>query len=174
MSVDANLVHRFAEVGEVTLHYVTAGEGPPMVLLHRWPQTWWEWRRVIPVLAQRYTVVAPDLRGLDVVIPGCGGDFSQGKRRWHHQFHITPDLPEALTAGREDVYLSWFYRTFAYRPDAISTTPTSPSTCAPTASPARCGPASPTTAPSPRMPPTIRRRSPGSSCRCRCSPSAAR
>ncbi|MBG03468.1 MAG: alpha/beta hydrolase [Rhodospirillaceae bacterium] len=56
---------------------------------------------------------------IDVPIPGCGGDFSQGGRRWHHQFHMTLDLPEALTAGREDVYLSWFYRTFAYRPDAI-------------------------------------------------------
>ena len=56
---------------------------------------------------------------IDVPIPGCGGDFSQGGRRWHHQFHMTLDLPEALTAGREDV-LSWFYRTFAYRPDAIN------------------------------------------------------
>ena len=56
---------------------------------------------------------------LDVVIPGSGGDFSEGGRRWHHQFHMTPDLPEALTQGREDIYLAWFYRTFAYRPDAI-------------------------------------------------------
>ncbi|MGB0437121.1 MAG: hypothetical protein ACPGIJ_09155, partial [Mycobacterium sp.] len=37
---------------------------------------------------------------LDVVIPGAGGDFSQGGRRWHHAFHSTPDLPEALIAGR--------------------------------------------------------------------------
>src|SRR4029078_6688788 len=56
---------------------------------------------------------------LDVVIPGSGGDFSEGGARWHHQFHMTPDLPEALVQGREDVYLAWFYRTFAYRPDAI-------------------------------------------------------
>jgi pimeloyl-ACP methyl ester carboxylesterase len=56
---------------------------------------------------------------LDVVIPGSGGDFSEGGRRWHHQFHMTPDLPEVLTQGREDAYLAWFYRTFAYRPDAI-------------------------------------------------------
>lgn len=32
---------------------------------------------------------------------------------------MTLDLPEALTAGREDIYLAWFYRTFAFRPDAI-------------------------------------------------------
>jgi pimeloyl-ACP methyl ester carboxylesterase len=54
------------------------------------------------------------------VIPGCGGDFSEGGRRWHHQFHITPDLPEELIYGREKVYLSWFYRTFAYKPDSIT------------------------------------------------------
>ena len=56
---------------------------------------------------------------VDVTVPGCGGDFSEGGRRWHHQFHMTPDLPEALTQGREEIYLAWFYRTFAYKPDAI-------------------------------------------------------
>ena len=175
------LSHHFAQLDDVTLHYVTGGRGPVVVLLHGWPQTWYEWRHVIPALAERYTVIAPDLRGLgdssrpltgydkktvandiwrlvngklghqqfylvghdwggptayalavehpaailrlailDVVIPGDGGDFSQGGRRWHHQFHLTADLPEALTAGRERLYLSWFYRTFGHRPDAIS------------------------------------------------------
>ena len=57
---------------------------------------------------------------LDVVIPGDGAEsFSQGGRRWHHAFHQTLDLPEALTQGRERIYLTWFYRTFGYRPDAI-------------------------------------------------------
>ena len=172
--------HAYAELGEVTLHYVIAGSGVPVVLLHGWPQTWYEWRYVIGPLAERYTVIAPDLRGLgdstrplegydkktlaqdvwrlvgeilghrrfflvghdwggpvayalaaahpeavirlailDVVIPGDGGDFSQGGRRWHHAFHLTPELPEALTSGRERIYLSWFYRTFGARPDAI-------------------------------------------------------
>ncbi len=57
---------------------------------------------------------------IDVVVPGDGGDFSQGGRRWHHQFHMTPDLPEALVEGRERLYLRWFYDTFAYKPGAIS------------------------------------------------------
>ena len=64
MSVTANITHQFADLGDVLIHYVTAGQGPPVVLLHGWPQTWWEWRHVIPALAQRYTVIAPDLRGL--------------------------------------------------------------------------------------------------------------
>jgi pimeloyl-ACP methyl ester carboxylesterase len=46
------------------MHYATAGSGYPLVLLHGWPQSWYEWRKVIPALAEEYTVIAPDLRGL--------------------------------------------------------------------------------------------------------------
>ncbi len=46
------------------IHVVTAGTGFPLVLLHGWPVTWYHWRKIIPRLAQRYTVIAPDLRGL--------------------------------------------------------------------------------------------------------------
>jgi pimeloyl-ACP methyl ester carboxylesterase len=46
------------------MHYVTAGEGYPVVLLHGWPQTWFEWRHIIDQLAPHYRVIAPDLRGL--------------------------------------------------------------------------------------------------------------
>ena len=46
------------------LHYVIAGQGEPVVLLHGWPQTWYEWRKIIPALAARYTVIAPDMRGI--------------------------------------------------------------------------------------------------------------
>ncbi len=176
-----NVTHHFADVGEVLVHYVTAGEGEPLVLLHGWPQTWYEWRHVIPALAERFQVIAPDLRGigdstrpaggydkltvaedvfrlvhdhlglericlaghdwggpvafayaaahrqavrrlalLDVTVPGDGAEtLSQGGRRWHHGFHRTLDLPEALVQGRERIYLGWFYRTFSYRPDAV-------------------------------------------------------
>ena len=40
-------------------------------------------------------------------------------RRWHHAFHLTPDLPEALVTGREHAYLGWFYREFSGRRGAI-------------------------------------------------------
>lgn len=56
--------HETGYVNDVELHYVRAGEGPPLFLLHGWPQTWYEWRHVIPALAEEYTVVAPDLRGM--------------------------------------------------------------------------------------------------------------
>jgi len=68
--------HHYAQVGDSRIHFVTAGEGPPLVLLHGWPQTWYAWRKVIPTLAQRYRVIAPDLRGLgDSSRPGAGFDM---------------------------------------------------------------------------------------------------
>jgi pimeloyl-ACP methyl ester carboxylesterase len=176
--------HHHADLGEVRMHYVAAGAGDPVVLLHGWPQTWYCWRKIIPRLAPHHLVIAPDLRGLgdssgpdtgydkrtlaedvrrlvqdelglrrfhlvghdwggvtayslaahrpdavatltviDVTIPtaaSTGTDISQGGRRWHHAFHRTPDLPEALVAGREEIYLGWFYRTFGHRPDALT------------------------------------------------------
>jgi pimeloyl-ACP methyl ester carboxylesterase len=178
----APLEHHTARFDDVMLHYVIAGKGDPVVLLHGWPQTWYEWRKIIPALSERYTVIAPDMRGLgdssrplagydkrtiaadiyklvrslgferiflvghdwggpvayayacahpadvrklvvlDVGIPGAGLETALGFRRggiWHIQFHNVRDLPEALIAGRERVYLSWFYRT-AYNQTAIT------------------------------------------------------
>ena len=48
----------------VRLHVAEAGDGPPLVLLHGWPQHWWAWRRVLPALAEERRVLCPDLRGL--------------------------------------------------------------------------------------------------------------
>lgn len=57
--------HAMVAANGVTLHYVTVGEAdaPPLVLLHGFPQSWLMWRAVLPVLAERYRVVAVDLRG---------------------------------------------------------------------------------------------------------------
>ncbi|GIR53653.1 MAG: hypothetical protein CM15mP62_11240 [Rhodospirillaceae bacterium] len=52
MNNNLDLIHEFADLGDVILHYVLSGKGPPVVLLHGWPQTWWEWRHIIPVLAK--------------------------------------------------------------------------------------------------------------------------
>jgi pimeloyl-ACP methyl ester carboxylesterase len=59
----AGVSHRTVDLGDVRIHVAEAGEGPPLVLLHGWPQHWWAWRRLIPRLAERYRVLAPDLRG---------------------------------------------------------------------------------------------------------------
>jgi pimeloyl-ACP methyl ester carboxylesterase len=173
----------YADLGGLIAHYLTAGatDGPPVVLLHGIPQTSYEWRHVMPRLAQRYFVIAPDLRGLgdssrpaggfdkktiagdiwalvhdhlgqrrffvaghdwggpvafslgaqhpeavrrlailDVVIPGDGGDFSQGGRRWHHALFQTLDLPEALFADRAELLLTWFFDTYGYLPNSVT------------------------------------------------------
>jgi pimeloyl-ACP methyl ester carboxylesterase len=55
--------HKMLRAGDVKIHAVVGGDGPPLVLLHGFPQTWWEWHRIMPVLAERHTVVALDLRG---------------------------------------------------------------------------------------------------------------
>src|SRR6476469_6405880 len=54
---------RYAEVNGVRLHYLTAGEGKPVVLLHGFAQTSHMWRPLISQLAEKHTVIAPDLRG---------------------------------------------------------------------------------------------------------------
>ena len=45
------------------MHLAAAGKGEPVLLLHGFPQHWWEWREVIPRLAEHYRVICPDLRG---------------------------------------------------------------------------------------------------------------
>ncbi|MFJ8489884.1 alpha/beta fold hydrolase [Streptomyces sp. NPDC094038] len=54
--------HR-TQVGTVGLNYVIGGHGPTLVLLHGYPQTWYEWRHIMPALAEHYTVITPDLPG---------------------------------------------------------------------------------------------------------------
>jgi len=176
--------HAYARLTNVVMHYAACGapDADPIVLLHGWPQTWREWRHVMPRLVQAgLRVIAPDLRGLgdtsrpldgydsasvaadvaelvldhlgyerfhlvghdwggptafalaaahpqavrtlaivDATVPGIGLDFSQGGKRWHHAFHMTPDLPEELVRGRERMYLSWFYSEFSWRTGAIA------------------------------------------------------
>ncbi len=55
--------HHYIHVNNLRMHYVTAGEGPLMVMLHGFPEFWYSWRHQIPVMAQRFQVVAPDMRG---------------------------------------------------------------------------------------------------------------
>ena len=69
--------HHKTTVNGIQLHYVIGGEkGDPIVLLHGWPQTWYEWRHIIPqLIANNYTVIAPDMRGLgDSERPQTGYD----------------------------------------------------------------------------------------------------
>ncbi|MFY1672285.1 alpha/beta fold hydrolase [Plantactinospora sp. WMMB334] len=55
---------RFADVNGTRLHYVIGGEGDPLVLLPGWPRTWYQFHKIMPRLAERYQVIAVDLRGM--------------------------------------------------------------------------------------------------------------
>jgi len=166
----------------VRIHYRRMGQGPGMVLLHGFPQTGHMWRKVLPALAERFTVVAPDLRGYGDSDRPVGGydkrrmaadiaevihalglapvvlvghdrgarvghrfaldhpslltrlvlldiaptydiferlDQRSVRRVWHWLFHLVPDLPEALTAGREEIYLRYLFKAWIFNPAAI-------------------------------------------------------
>jgi len=55
---------RYVDTGDLRQHVVTGGEGPPLLLVHGWPQTWYAWRLVMPDLARDFQVIAPDQRGI--------------------------------------------------------------------------------------------------------------
>ena len=61
---DKGLAFGTARVHGAVLHFAKAGRGPALILLHGFPQDWSEWRPIVARLARRYTVIAPDLRGI--------------------------------------------------------------------------------------------------------------
>ncbi|MEA2367236.1 MAG: hypothetical protein QOI32_2748 [Thermoleophilaceae bacterium] len=73
--------HEFVNAGGLRTHVALAGEGPPVLLLHGWPQHWYAWRGVIPRVAPHARVIAPDLRGFGWTdVPRDGYDKQQLKR----------------------------------------------------------------------------------------------
>jgi pimeloyl-ACP methyl ester carboxylesterase len=63
----AGITDAYAQVNGIRLHYVEAGEGPLVILLHGFPEFWYSWRHQIPALAQAgFHVVAPDMRGYNL------------------------------------------------------------------------------------------------------------
>jgi pimeloyl-ACP methyl ester carboxylesterase len=93
--------HRLTADG-IDLHFVTAGEGPPLVLVHGFPQTWYQWRRVIERLADRFTIIAPDLRGLGAT-PGPPAPYDKQSLAGDiHAIvrHVSGDVP-ALVVGHD-------------------------------------------------------------------------
>jgi pimeloyl-ACP methyl ester carboxylesterase len=81
---DKNIVSRTADIDGVKLHYLTAGHGPTVILLHGYAETSRMWRPIIPVLAEKFTVIAPDLPGIgDSGIPADTIDMKTSASRIH-------------------------------------------------------------------------------------------
>ncbi|MBZ5643586.1 MAG: alpha/beta hydrolase [Acidobacteriia bacterium] len=75
---------RDAQVEGVKIHYLTAGRGPAVILLHGYTQTSRMWRPLIPLLAKKFLVIAPDLPGIgDSDIPANGLDMKTSATRIH-------------------------------------------------------------------------------------------
>ena len=91
------IASRFSEVDELKLHYLTAGHGPTLILLHGYAETSLMWKPIIPVLAERFTVIAPDLPGIgDSGIPADGLDMKSAAIRIH-------DLAKSLGVQKAEV-----------------------------------------------------------------------
>jgi pimeloyl-ACP methyl ester carboxylesterase len=76
MTNKLDVTHEKWEVNGIRLHVALAGDGPPMVLLHGFPELWYSWRKVIPPLSDKYRLVMPDLRGYgESDIPKTGFDL---------------------------------------------------------------------------------------------------
>jgi haloacetate dehalogenase len=178
-----HIQHFTTRANGIRQHYIDAGSGPVVVLLHGFPETSFAWRHQIPVLARGFRVIAPDLRGYgETDKPASGYDkrtmahdlrallknlgiskialvghdrgarvatrFAKdhpqlvdrlvvmdnvptrivarsmnaqiAKAYWFFLFHLVPDLPEALIAGREDVWLRHFFSDWCFNPHTIT------------------------------------------------------
>ncbi len=96
-AVDQAIASPTAEIDGVQLHYLTAGHGPSLILLHGYAETSRMWKPIIPLLAQRFTVIAPDLPGIgDSDIPAGGLDMKSAAIRIH-------DLAKSLGVQHAEV-----------------------------------------------------------------------
>src|ERR1700688_1613316 len=63
-ALGSGFVSDTAQVNGTTLHYVHGGAGPAIILLHGFPEDWYAYHRIMPLLAKQFTVLAVDLRGI--------------------------------------------------------------------------------------------------------------
>src|SRR5215475_3998792 len=124
---------RYVDTGQLRLHAVTGGDGPPLLLVHGWPQTWYAWRMLMPVLARDFSVVAVDQRGIglsdkpqdgydtatlaadrvavsEAPLPGISPSPPLflppllNERLWRLAFCQLSKVNEQLVTGREDIF----------------------------------------------------------------------
>jgi pimeloyl-ACP methyl ester carboxylesterase len=96
-ALDETIASRTAEIDGAKLYYMTAGHGTPLILLHGYAETSLMWKPIIPLLAARFTVIAPDLPGIgDSGIPADGLDMKSAAIRIH-------DLAKSLGVQKAEV-----------------------------------------------------------------------
>src|SRR5437764_1387517 len=106
------------EIDGSKLHYLTAGQGPPLILLHGYAETSSMWLSLLPVFAERFMVVAPDLPGIgDSDIPASGLDMQTAASRIH-QLALSIGIEKASVVGH-DIGLMVAYAYAAQFPDEV-------------------------------------------------------
>jgi pimeloyl-ACP methyl ester carboxylesterase len=96
----SELEHHTVDVGGTRIHYVTCGSGPAVLLLHGWPQTWYEWRRVADALPD-FTVVMPDLRGFGYSAKPVAGYDAATMAADIHGLVSTLELDDVTVVGHD-------------------------------------------------------------------------
>jgi pimeloyl-ACP methyl ester carboxylesterase len=109
---------RTAEIDRTKLHYLTAGGGPPLLLLHGYAETSSMWKALLPAVAERFMVVAPDLPGIgDSDIPADGLDMQSAAIRIHALARLL-GIEKARVVGH-DIGLMVAYAYAAQFPDEV-------------------------------------------------------
>ena len=118
--VPAGFTEQRTRVGDVTINHVRGGSGPTLVLLHGYPQCWRMWRHLLPVLAESFEVVAPDLRGFgDSDAPTDGYDKKSVAADLHGLL-TGLGLTEDIRLVGHDVGTMVAYAYAAAHPDRVS------------------------------------------------------
>jgi pimeloyl-ACP methyl ester carboxylesterase len=90
-----------ATVNGITLHYVRGGKGPVVILIHGFPQDWFEYRAIMPRLAKRFTVIAVDLRGIGESTATAGGYDAANMAEDIHQLVSQAKLERVFIVGHD-------------------------------------------------------------------------
>jgi pimeloyl-ACP methyl ester carboxylesterase len=118
--VPADFTETTALANGITINYVRGGVGPTLVLLHGYPQTWYMWRKVLPALAEHFTVIAPDLRGSggsDAPTDGYGKSILAEDV---HQLLVGLDLADEVSVVGHDIGTMVAYAYAAAHRDSTS------------------------------------------------------
>jgi pimeloyl-ACP methyl ester carboxylesterase len=110
--------HHTADIGGTRIHYVTIGSGPAVLLLHGWPQTWYEWRHVAASLTG-HTVVMPDLRGFGYSAKPASGYDANTMAADIHGLVSALDMRDVIVVGH-DWGAAFGYAYAASFPDEVS------------------------------------------------------
>src|ERR1700679_101013 len=101
LNMNISVSHHRRTVNGIKIHYVDVGSGPPVVLLHGFPETWHAWRRQIPVLGQHYRLIIPDLRGYGTSDKPANGYDKRSMANDIKELLVSLDIDRAAVVGHD-------------------------------------------------------------------------